>query len=163
MLIAASPSAFNAEETLAALRFAARAKQIRNAINVNVRRSAEQLEQIVGRLEQQMQFEVWFARQLSRQIDAHIESDEILDNNYTERRREAIDNYSKNGDETLPTTPTKRSNEMRSPSPFSLESNDTHRLRERCEAAEFQVRQVSWRIFVFFHLLNLCRFSWKSN
>ena len=49
-----SPHPFNADETISTLRFAQRAKLIKNTVRVNRHRSAAELERIVARLEAEL-------------------------------------------------------------------------------------------------------------
>ena len=51
LIIACSPSSFNASETLSTLRFGTRAKSITNKISVNKTRSVEELEALLARSE----------------------------------------------------------------------------------------------------------------
>jgi len=51
LIVAISPSSFNANETLSTIRFGLRAKAIENKVTVNATRSVEELEQLLARAE----------------------------------------------------------------------------------------------------------------
>ena len=51
LIVAISPSSFNANETVSTLRFGARAKSIENKVTVNQTRSVEELEALLARAE----------------------------------------------------------------------------------------------------------------
>lgn len=54
LIVACSPHIYNSEETITTLKFASRAKKIKNKVKMNIKRSAEQLEAIIDNLNKQL-------------------------------------------------------------------------------------------------------------
>ena len=54
LMVACSPHIYNSEETISTLKFASRAKKIKNKVKMNIKRSAEQLEAIIDNLNKQL-------------------------------------------------------------------------------------------------------------
>lgn len=56
LIVTCSPHVYNCEETISSLKFALRAKKIKNIVKINIKRSVEQLEAIIEELKKQLKF-----------------------------------------------------------------------------------------------------------
>jgi len=54
LIVACSPHSYNAEETLSTLNFAKRAKNVKNKVKINVKRSVDDLERIIADLQNKL-------------------------------------------------------------------------------------------------------------
>lgn len=54
LIVTCSPHSFNSEETIATLKFAMRAKKIKNKVKINIKKSVEELEKIIESLSQKL-------------------------------------------------------------------------------------------------------------
>jgi kinesin family protein 5 len=54
LIVTCSPHIYNAEETITTLKFAQRAKKIKNKVKINIKRSTEQLEAMIELLTKQL-------------------------------------------------------------------------------------------------------------
>jgi kinesin family protein 5 len=54
LIVTCSPHIYNCEETISTLKFAQRAKKIKNKVKINIKRSTEQLEAMIELLSKQL-------------------------------------------------------------------------------------------------------------
>ena len=71
MIVAVSPSSYNASETISTLRFGTRAKSIENKVTVNQTRSVEELEALLLRAEKAIDIQAAHISTLTAQMEAY--------------------------------------------------------------------------------------------
>ena len=76
LIVACSPSTFNAQETISTLRFGMRAKSIQNKVTVNQTRSVEELENLLLRAENAIDAQYTHIQALTAQLIAYKEQEE---------------------------------------------------------------------------------------
>ena len=79
LIVACSPSTFNAQETISTLRFGMRAKSIQNKVTVNQTRSVEELEHLLLRAENAIDAQYTHIQALTAQLIAYKEEEEDFD------------------------------------------------------------------------------------
>ncbi|KAL9656887.1 hypothetical protein ABK040_004421, partial [Willaertia magna] len=94
MICAVSPSPFNYEETISTLRFGQRAKSIQCAVKINAVKSSAELQQIIEKLEKQINLLVSKNKQLQEQLDLlgqgrSIEQTTVEDDEKEEKEEES--------------------------------------------------------------------------
>ena len=75
LIVACSPSAYNASETVSTLRFGARAKNIENKAKVNATRSAEELEVLLAKAEDNIEKLTLQVASLKSQLNMYLEKE----------------------------------------------------------------------------------------
>lgn len=78
LIIAVSPSSFNAPETVSTMRFGMRAKSITNKVSVNATRTVEELEALLVRAESAIDAQANFIMTLQTQMAAVMSQNQVL-------------------------------------------------------------------------------------
>lgn len=90
LIIAVSPSSFNAVETVSTLRFGTRAKSIENIVTVNQTRSVDELEGLLLRAEKAIDAQSAYIVTLSTQLQAALNDREINNNSNISPTKETL-------------------------------------------------------------------------
>lgn len=96
LIVACSPHVFNCEETIATMKFATRAKKIKNKVKQNIKKSTEELERIIEDLTQKLQKAKEHIARLKKKINSLPEAlkqeyKEVFDDLHKEAETEVIE------------------------------------------------------------------------